>query len=301
MSQNYPMGEHECQYRQDDRGWSALMAEWKLPMLHFLGSFAIALGLTCLVDGRVFPVGEGILSTSHDHGETHVLLTQSAVTTILSSSLVFHRLAGDSWLTIAGWRMAFTILELNEASLGEVGRMIHYRCPPFRAHKRNPTKKDSKVLSVMWTIYLLSVPALFTSPILTGAVNWIPTELYEMSDTTVKIPEPGPGTWWDWHNIFENNRLYEVFGAIGFAAAATSLDFYSNETVAYRRGLPTLPTGKSDEYKHPTLSTSQSWTYSPLPDLESIKGKSLTNERAGPKGTIVCVEEQALEQHLLTS
>ncbi|KAL8738486.1 MAG: hypothetical protein Q9181_000742 [Wetmoreana brouardii] len=235
------MDGHRCQYRRDDHGWSALMADWGLPVLHLLGTLVITLNLVFLVDGRIFPVGAGGFSTTESHRKVFSLLTQPAMTSILSLALVLHRLAGGSWLTLAGWRMAFTVLEVNGASLSELGRMIQYRCPPFWTHKTIAADRGTIFLPTLWIITLLATPSLFTSPLLTGAVNWIPTELYEKSDNVVDIPEPGPSRGWNEHNDWDNNRVYEVYSAIGLASMATSMDFYLNETATYKRALPWLP------------------------------------------------------------
>ena len=233
------MTDHKCQNRRDDNGWSAHLAVWGLPILHLLGTIAITLSLLAFIDDRIFPVNKGDVSSTNSQSESFSLLTQPAMTSIISLVLVFHRLVGGSWLTLAGWRMAFTVLEVDGASLGDIGRMVNYRCPPFRSPS---TGWQTSLLPIAWVVFLLVTPSLFTSPLLTGAVNWIPTELYQRSNTSLKIPQPGPSNTWNEHNMYSNNRVYEVYNAIGVASTASLFDFNLSVPAIYKRYLPWFPT-----------------------------------------------------------
>ena len=232
------MADHKCQYRRDNYGWSAYRADWGYPILHLLGTIAITLSLLAVVDNRTFPINRGDFSNMNSQGKALPSVTQSQMTTIISLALNFHRLAGGAWLTLAGWRMAFTVLEVDGATLGDVGRMINYRYPPF--HRPSHGQQKS-LLPMLWVIFLLATPSLFTSPILTGAVNWIPTELYQYTNATVQIPLPGPSNTWNEHNMYANNRVYEVYNAVGLAATADRFDFNLSAPVTYKRYLPWLP------------------------------------------------------------
>lgn len=232
------MTDHKCQYRRDDYGWSARLADWGFPMLHLLGTVALTLSLLAVVNDRTFPIRNGDFSNVDSQGKAFSSLTQPAMTSIISLALVFHRLVGGGWLTLAGWRMAFTVLEVDGASLGDLGRMIDYRCPPFRSPS---TGRQTSLLPTLWVIFLLATPSLFTSPLLTGAVNWIPTELYQHSNVILKIPQPGPSNPWNEHNMFSNNRVYEVYNAVGLASAANPFDFNLSFPATYKRYLPWLP------------------------------------------------------------
>ena len=228
------MTDHKCQYRGDDSGWVRL-EDWYFPILHLSGTVAITLSLLAFVDDRIFPIRNGDFSNMDSQGNASSLLTQSAMTSTISLALVCHRLAAGSWLTLAGWRMAFTVLEVDGASLSDLGHMINYRFPPF--HTR-ATSRETHLLPKLWVISLLATPSLFVSPLLTGAVNWIPTQLYQHSNEIVRIPQPGPSNTWNEHNLYSNNRLYEVYNAVGLASTATLLDFNSSVPATYKRYFP---------------------------------------------------------------
>ena len=232
------MTNHKCQYRDDDSGWSARLADWGFPIVHFLGSVAITLSLLTIVNDRIFPIRNGDFSDLDSQSNAFPLLTQSTVTSIISLALVYHRLAAGSWLTLAGWRMAFIVLEEYGASLSEFGHMINYRFPPFHARD---TSRQTHLLPKLWVVFLLATPSLFVSPLLTGAVNWIPTQLYQHSNDILRIPQPGPSNTWNEHNLYANNRLYEVYNAVGLASTATSLDFNLSFPATYKRYFPWFP------------------------------------------------------------
>ena len=232
------MTNHKCQYRDDDSGWSARLADWGFPIVHFLGSVAITLSLLTIVNDRIFPIRNGDFSDLDSQSNAFPLLTQSTVTSIISLALVYHRLAAGSWLTLAGWRMAFMVLEEYGASLSEFDHMINYRFPPFHARD---TSGQTHLLPKLWVVFLLATPCLFVSPLLTGAVNWIPTQLYQHSNDILRIPQPGPSNTWNEHNLYANNRLYEVYNAVGLASTATSLDFNLSFPAIYKRYFPWFP------------------------------------------------------------
>ena len=232
------MTDHKCQYRGDDSGWSARWADWRFPIIHFLGTIAITLSLLTFVDDRIFPIRDGDFSDLDNQSNAVPLLTQSTVTSMISLALVYHRLAAGSWLTLAGWRMAFMVLEVDGASLSDLDHMISYRCPPFHARD---TSREIHLLPKLWVIFLLATPSLFVSPLLTGAVNWIPTQLYQHSNDILRIPQPGPSNTWNENNLYANNRLYEVYNAVGLASTATSLDFNLSVPATYKRYFPWFP------------------------------------------------------------
>lgn len=232
------MTNHKCQYRDDDCGWSARFADWGFPIIHFLGTIAITLSLLEFVNDRIFPIRNGDFSDLDSQSNAVPLLTQSTVTSMISLALVYHRLAAGSWLTLAGWRMAFIVLEADGASLSDLDYMIKYRCPPFHA---GDTSRETHLLPKLWVIFLLATPSLFVSPLLTGAVNWIPTQLYQHPNDNIRIPQPGPSNTWNENNLYANNRLYEVYNAVGLASTATSLDFNLSIPATYKRYFPWFP------------------------------------------------------------
>lgn len=204
-------------------------------MLHLLATVAFTSSLLAVVDDRIFPITAGDFSNVDSQGNAFSSLTQPAMTSIISLALVFQRLAGGAWLTLAGWRMAFMVLEKDGASLSDLDRMINYRCPPFR---KPVTGRRTSLVPTLWVVFLLATPSLFTSPLLTGAVSWIPAELYQHSDEILKIPQPGPSFSWNEHNAYGNNRKYEVYSAVGLASSASLFDFNKSVPASYKRFLP---------------------------------------------------------------
>ena len=78
--------------------------------------------------------------------------------------------------------MSFIVLERDGATLGELIRMINYRIPPITLHHREQPRRQQKfniLLPAMWLILLLATPSTLVSPLLTGAVSWIPNFEFE--------------------------------------------------------------------------------------------------------------------------
>ena len=232
------MADHKCKYREDDSGWKACWADWGLPVAHLLGTVAMTLSLLKIIDDSIFPIHRSDFSNIDSQDNVFPLVTQSAVTSLISLALVYHRLAAGSWLALAGWRMAFVVLEVDGASLSDLNWMINYRRPPFQSQA---SSRETHLLPKLWLISLLATPSIFVSPLLTGAVNWIPTQLYQNSNETIRIPQPGPSNNWNENNLWSNNRLYEVYNAVGLASIVTSLDFNLSFPATSKRYFPWFP------------------------------------------------------------
>jgi hypothetical protein len=91
---------------------------------------------------------------------------QTDVVTLVSIGLLVVRLLAALWLALAGWRLAFVMLEHQSASLGELSRVIRFRLPPLDFKNRSFVWALS-----LWCIFVFSTPAQFVAPILTGAIS----------------------------------------------------------------------------------------------------------------------------------
>ena len=230
---------HDCQYRHDQGPCATLLSWWLLPA-HFITSTALALALLLLVDQRSFLVKAS--DTRENSNSTTFKLYQSDVTTLISVALVLIRIASGSWLALTGWRMSFIVLERNGATLSELSRMINYRIPPITFHHRGqPRQQQSNMLlPAMWLILLLAMPSTLVSPLLTGAVSWIPN--FESGNPTsiINITTAGQGERWRQYNMYANNRFYEVLGAFGLSSIATTKSYSPNSTSIFRRRIPSI-------------------------------------------------------------
>jgi hypothetical protein len=92
----------------------------------------------------------------------------------------------------------------------------------------------------MWLILLLAMPSTLVSPLLTGAVSWIPN--FESGNPTsiINITTAGQGKRWNQYNMYANNRFYEVLGAFGLSAIATTKSYSPNSTSIFRRRIPSI-------------------------------------------------------------
>ena len=231
---------HICRYRDDDRSWlGRIRAFWFIPT-HFIASSTIACSLMYLIDGRNFLVHGRPDSGKIDTVRTSNLY-QSDVTTLLSLALVVIRSIGGAWLTLFGWRMCFCILELEGASLGQMTRMIDHRLPPTRFLQRQAHSiKSLFLIPLMWLVFICGTPSQFITPLLTGAINWIPSVEYIEPMDILSITTPGPGFRWNLLNDFENNRFYDVISASSLASLASADNFNRSLSPTYRRHVPSL-------------------------------------------------------------
>jgi len=222
---------HDCRYRHDQGPCATLLSWWLLPA-HFIASTALALALL-VVEQRSFLVKAS--DTKENSNSTTFKLYQSDVTTLISVALVLIRFLGGSWLALTGWRMSFIILERDGATLTELSRMINYRIPPTALrHGGQPWQQQSNLLlPTMWLIILLATPSIFISPLLTGAVSWIPTGV-------INITTAGQGERWNEYNIYANNRFYDVLGAFGLSSIAATGSYSQNSTSIFRRRIPSI-------------------------------------------------------------
>lgn len=235
---------HRCTRRNDDRGgWNAFLNWWILPV-HFVIVSIITIVTLKVLQGRSFLVDS---NETNEYSLSASRIYQSDVNTLLSVALVLVRTLASYWLTLTGWRMAFIALERNEANLREIGRMVSYRLPSFALWGSNGSGGASlwAVAGTMWIIFMLALPNQFSAPLLTGAINWIPETGYIQSRSPTSITTPSPNApQWIGHNMWQNNRFYEVLSASGLASLTSPTSFTYNQSTPYhapsRRFIPSL-------------------------------------------------------------
>lgn len=200
---------------------SAILGWWLLPVHSLVAGIFVAYVFLC-VQGKQYAI------SNHDKQNQPSKLSQSDVVALLSAVLTLLRAMAGACITLLGWRMLFFTLQQHGASLNEVNRMLAWRMPPFLL---------GRTQLILWALFLLSIPPQFASPILQGAVSWIPDTHY--SPVGLKnITTPGPGGPWDWINLWSQDRLFGVMRAVG-ATAKASIDNFNYTTVA---GSPSIPT-----------------------------------------------------------
>ncbi|KAI1267809.1 hypothetical protein F5Y18DRAFT_376583 [Xylariaceae sp. FL1019] len=207
---------HRCVRRDTKTSLLGSLKDHSLTILHLLATIAFGLVLLYVVDGRDFAVGGSAMSGARR-------LSQPVVSALISIGLVAIRALSLGFIATAGWQMAFAVLARDGALLSDLTLMIKYRIAPWRHGSHGG------LFVAMWLILLFSLPAQFASPLLTSAIKWIPIFASDDSGSTVAITLPGPSSpKWDQHNMYGNNRYYEVLGAVGLTSFASPTSFRPN-------------------------------------------------------------------------
>jgi hypothetical protein len=223
------LNNHVCQYRSDNGGlWGHIRNWWPLP-LHLATALTLVLVLVTRVNGRAF-----LISNSDVESISTASIYQTDVVTLVSIGILLVRLLAALWLALAGWRLAFMILEHQSTSLRELSRVIRFRLPPLSFKGRS-----LKWAFSMWCIFALSTPSQFIGPMLTGAISWN-SEIRMTSADQALVTQPGNNDGYMSHNSYANSRVYEVFGALGLSAIAAPEIFKQANKPIYRRKVPSL-------------------------------------------------------------
>jgi len=223
------LNNHECKYRPDNDGlWNHIKNWWLLP-LHLATSLTLVLVLLTTVDGHAF-----LVNKSDAKPASTASIHQTDVMTMVSVGILLVRFLAAVWLTLAGWRLAFILLEHRSTTLGELNRVVSYRPPPV-----NFKGSSLHWAFSMWRIFALATPSQFIAPMLTGAIRWDPA-IRTTSPEEVLVTQPGISDGYNAHNQYDNSRTYEVFGALGLSAAAAPENFEQGIRPVYRRKIPSL-------------------------------------------------------------
>lgn len=219
---------HHCSYRRDQDGLWRLIADYWLLPAHLFCSAAVAATLLAFVDSRSFLVN----TSTNDAPPSVVPIYQTNVTTLLSIAVTTVRTLAGAWLTLTGWRLAFIILETRGLDLKGFSRLVCYRLPPWRL-------ESTHILAVLWIVFLISVPVQFISPIVTGAVSWIP-ELDMGTHKEVNVTHPGDTTAYVGHQEYPNSRFFAIIQGFALSTLAATTNFSVSTQHISRRRVPSL-------------------------------------------------------------
>lgn len=235
--------QHHCQRREDDHGWWYNLTNWWILPIHLIAAAWFTLIALFVLQGRSFVVAG---SGDRGHGSHKITLSQADANTLISLALTGIRSLAGCWLTLTGWRMAFITLEQYGATVNEFNRLVSYRIPPLRFWGRGTWGSRWTLLS-MWLIFLLAWPTQFVAAIFNGAINWIPAtgqmesgSLINITTASSVVPQ------WANHNLYLNNRYYEVLSASGLSSLTSPMNFVSTmstgsiDPAPSRRFIPSL-------------------------------------------------------------
>lgn len=243
MESSQEANRHNCQCREDDRGWWYNFINWWILPIHLTLAALFTLITLYVLQGR-----SSILAGSEYrvHDSDMIKLSQADVNTLISLALTATRTLAGCWLTLTGWRMAFIGLEQDGVTLNEMNHLVSYRIPPLRLWGRGKWRSRWTLLT-MWTIFFLALPTQFVAAIFNGAINWIPSTGYMQSNSLISVTTASSASsQWAAHNRWPNNRYYEVLSASGHASLASPMSFVWNSSTGSvhrapsRRFIPSL-------------------------------------------------------------
>lgn len=173
-----PREQPACHSRSDDAGFLNIIKAWGFPAIHLVMSVAILIVLI-QIDGSHFGIGADVSLAVGPR------LYQSQLTGILSAALVILRVFVGSATVTLTWRVIFILLEKQGITLAEWIRLTTWRAPV--------TPNRSSITSLTWSLWAAAVvlllwPPVFSAPLATSALAWIPSSTL-MSDA-VMIPVP---------------------------------------------------------------------------------------------------------------
>ena len=150
---SFAAAQHSCTYRRDQhRYWQVITNYWLLPA-HFVCSAGLGTALLYYINGRSFLVS----SSMNDAPSSVVPIYQSTITTLLSIAITTVRMLAGAWLTLAGWRLAFIMLEVNGTTLHGFSRLVRYRLPPRDSIR-------ARHHATLWLLFAASLPVQFIAP-----------------------------------------------------------------------------------------------------------------------------------------
>lgn len=149
-------------------------------LLSALGWPGLALILVFYLEGQRFRIGY------REHLEPFLPLYQTEISFIISGTDAVIKFCYTSWLAIMAWRLVYILLSSRGMSLGEIGRVAEILPPSFRIHRfKNHWKLSLAVLSAI----CLALPARYLStPLLSGALAWVPVQEAGNNHTDVQLP-----------------------------------------------------------------------------------------------------------------
>jgi len=223
--------------------------------------------------------------TTSDHG---FMIQQSDISTIVSALQTLLRAVGDIWTGVTVWRCMFVLLKTG-ITLSDFQSTISLRFPTwclpiFYGHSSiykhfTANSKLGKLVAITLTI-ILTFPSRLSSPILTGSINWIPSNYTLRGTQQVKqVSNTAPGTEaWYWYR----KAPHLMAPIIVDIAAATAIDIWGrnlprSSSQVMRRYLYTtsnLTVGSQLENVTVPFFSIDSLRWLPTPEIESIQFQS---------------------------
>lgn len=206
------MPRHVCHPRKEHHHWfwNVIQAWWLVP---------IHLALAVVVTTVLFQIDDmGFRDNSNfgDNMNDTSTLNPSDITTIVSILLVITRIFASAWQALCAWRCVFVLLEKAGIRLEDIQWILSrgLLIPPL--HKCS----SWHVLSAL--ALLMAWPALLSSPIAQGSLNWSHAYEYQWGGNFGSVPSVTEMQSHDWH-VFANDRRFRetvVKSAAGRAAMA---------------------------------------------------------------------------------
>ncbi|KAF2488309.1 hypothetical protein BU16DRAFT_601335 [Lophium mytilinum] len=146
---------HKCLQRHEQSGLLSIVQTWWLAPGHLFCTILLACLVQWSIRETTFPV----------YRVPQHYLTQSDVTTLFSVGLKIISIFITAWQAITAWRCAFIALEKTGLQLSQLSNQISFRTPLLGG---------DKTTILLGLVLLLGWPAQLASPILSGAITWVP-------------------------------------------------------------------------------------------------------------------------------
>jgi len=185
---------------------------WHLLLWQLLSVTLFSFGMIFWLNGRSFAIGGRHLSVFRASE-----LTQSDITTIISSCLVVTRLIAGSWHALIAWRCVFILLEKTGLTLTELSRLASFHVPAITTL---PVRRRRQASLYVWTaaiILLLGWPAQLSNPIANGSITWTPDYAFNKTGDIALVGTATAGVGWQNYR-FDSDRTVLVQNAGGLAS-----------------------------------------------------------------------------------
>ncbi|RTE71305.1 hypothetical protein BHE90_014286 [Fusarium euwallaceae] len=204
---------HVCVETRSRHVWLQFVREWYLIPLYLSYTTAVAFYMVKWLNGSSFAIDGS--------SNRNTRLTQSDVTTLLSVVMVVGRTICSAWQALATWRCAFILLEKNGLSLADTSRLISWRVPTLTMFRRSSTLHTGhdRTRAMAILILLLAWPAQFSNPIASGSVSWVPSRVYQSSNSFISLSgPPSPRHNWQFFSRYSTVREGMVKLSAGYAS-----------------------------------------------------------------------------------
>ncbi|EFX01588.1 stress response protein [Grosmannia clavigera kw1407] len=185
---------------------------------HTAGCISLAIALVFAVDGY-----NASDSSTPRSASGKFRFRVSDVTTLISAGLVIVKFFTTAWAAIAVWMCAYEVVHRTDPHLKskQLSFMTRYKLPPWL---RPPCKLPKGLRNWVVVFVLLSVfPQPFTSPLLSGAVDWNASSIRGTASVPVNSSDPAAtDEYWYQYGIVMTERMSILRIAAGYAGLAWS-------------------------------------------------------------------------------